>query len=45
MTVCVLQSQVQVEDEGHKWPHFDIAHPDVTDFIKAKREDGRLQAV
>ena len=30
---------------GAQMATFDIAHPDVTDFIKAKREDGRLQAV
>ncbi len=30
---------------GAQMATFDIAHPDVTDFIKAKREDGRLKAV
>jgi len=28
---------------GAQMATFDIAHPDVTDFIKAKREDGRLR--
>ena len=28
---------------GAQMATFDIAHPDITDFIKAKREDGRLR--
>ena len=28
---------------GAQMATFDVSHPDVMDFIKAKREDGRLR--
>ena len=40
---CVLPYHLRVVEEGAQMATFDVSHPDVFDFVKAKREDGRLR--
>ena len=43
LTPCVSRCHPPVADAAPRWAPFDISHPDIIDFVRAKREDGRLR--